>query len=153
MINLQDFSKTKHMRNLYTYIFISFLSLNCFGQQKPSVKNANQLFLNRSYVEAAKMYEVLKPTQEVLQNLGDSYYYNSQMNFAVKNYGQLFFSFKDSLKPESYFRYAHALKGIKDYDKADIIMSEYLKYQVNIKKYFLFIMILKDFNKSFINVL
>ena len=135
MINRQDFSKTKHMRNLYKYIFISFLSLNCFGQQKPSLKNANHLFVNRSYIDAAKMYEALKPTQEVLQNLGDCYYYNSQMDFAVKNYGQLFLSYKDSLKPESYFKYSHALKGTNDYEKSDIIMSEYLKYQVDSKKF------------------
>ena len=123
------------MRNLYTYSFILFLSLTCFGQQKPSLKKANHLFVNRSYVDAAKMYEALKPSQQVLQNLGDSYYYNSQMDFAVKNYGQLFFSYKDSLKPESYFRYAHALKGIKDYEKADAIMGEYLKFQVDTKKF------------------
>jgi len=134
MINHHDFSKTKTMRNLYTYTFILFLSLNCLGQ-KGSLKKANQLFVNRSYVEAAKMYETLKPTREVLQNLGDCYYNNSQMDFAVKNYGQLFLSFKDSLKPESYFKYAHALKGTKDYEKADEIMSQYLKYTVDTKKF------------------
>jgi len=84
---------------------------------KANNKKANNLFVNRSYVDAAKMYEALKPSQEVLQNLGDCYYNNAQMDFAVKNYGQLFFSYKDSLKPESYFKYAHALKGINDYEK------------------------------------
>lgn len=123
------------MKNLKLYIFILFLGLSGFAQQKPSLKNANHLFVNRSYIDASKMYETLKPNQQVLQNLGDCYYFNSQMDFAVKNYGQLFFSFKDSLKPESYFRYAHALKGIKDYEKADVIMSEYLKYQVDTKKF------------------
>jgi outer membrane protein OmpA-like peptidoglycan-associated protein len=135
MTNHQDFSKIKHMKNLKLYIFILFLSLSSFAQQKPSLKNANHLFVNRSYIDAAKMYETLKPNQQVLQNLGDCYYFNSQMDFAVKNYGQLFFSFKDSLKPESYFRYAHALKGTKEYEKADVIMSEYLKYQVDTKKF------------------
>ncbi|MEC4003734.1 OmpA family protein [Flavobacterium sp. SUN052] len=123
------------MKNLQLYIFILFLGLSSFAQPKPSLKNANHLFVNRSYVDAAKMYETLKPSQEVLQNLGDCYYYNSQMDFAVKNYGQLFFSFKDSLKSESYFKYANALKGANDYEKADVIMSEYLKYQVNTKKF------------------
>jgi len=122
------------MRNLYTYTFILFLSFSCLGQ-KGSLKKANQLFVNRSYVEAAKMYETLKPTREVLQNLGDCYYNNSQMDLAVKNYGQLFLSFKDSLKPESYFKYAHALKGTKDIEKADEIMSQYLKYTVDTKKF------------------
>lgn len=134
MINHQDFSKLNTMKKIYTYSFILFLSLTCFGQ-KPTIKKANNLFVNRSYVDAAKMYEALKPSQEVLQNLGDCYYNNTQMDFAVKNYGQLFFSYKDSLKPESYFKYAHALKGINDFEKADAIMSEYLKYQVDTKKF------------------
>lgn len=134
MTNHQDFSKMNTMKKRYSYIFLLFLSLSCFGQ-KPSLKRANNLFVNRCYVDAAKMYESLKPTKEVLQNLGDCYYNNSQMDFAVKNYGQLFFSFKDSLKPESYFKYAHALKGINDYEKADAIMSEYLKYQVDTQKF------------------
>lgn len=110
------------------------MSLSCFGQ-KPTVKRANDLFFNRSYVNAATMYEELKPTQQILQNLGDCYYNNSQMDFAVKNYAQLFLSYKDSLKPESYFKYAHALKGINDYEKADAIMGEYLKFQVDTKKF------------------
>lgn len=122
------------MKKLYTNIFILFLSLSCFGQ-KPTLKRANDLFVNRSYVDAAKMYEALKPTQQVLQNLGDCYYNNSQMDFAVKNYGQLFLSFKDSLKSESYFKYAHALKGANDYEKADAVMGEYLKFQVDTKKF------------------
>ena len=122
------------MKNLYIYFFILFFSLSCLAQ-KPSVKRANDLFVNRSYVDAAKMYEALKPTQQILQNLGDCYYNNFQMDFAVKNYGQLFLSYKDSLKPESYFKYAHALKAINDYEKADLIMGEYLKYQVDTKKF------------------
>ncbi len=133
--NHLDFSKTLKMKNLYTYFYIILISLNCIGQEKPSVKKANRLFENRSYVGAASMYEALKPTQEVLQNLGDCYFYNSKMEFAVKNYGELFFSFKESVKSEYYFRYAHALKGIKDYEKADLIMSKYLKYEVDSKKF------------------
>ena len=88
--------------------------------QKASKKKADELFANRTYVESAKMYEQLKnPSQEILQNLGDSYYYNSQMVFASKAYGNLFFSHKDSINPEYYFRYAHALMGTEDYDRAN----------------------------------
>lgn len=105
--------------------------------QKPTIKKANQLFANKAYVEAAKMYEVFKGKQqkEVLQNLGDCYYYNAQMQFAADNYGNLFFKYKDSIQPECYFRYAHALKGIEDYERGDKIMGEYLKYSVDTKKF------------------
>lgn len=72
---------------------------------------------------------------KVLKNLGDSYYNNFQMKNAVRAYGQLFFSYKDSLDKDTYFRYANALKGIDDYNKGDAIMSEYLGYEQNTPKF------------------
>ena len=43
------------------------------------------------------MYEQLKESQVILQNLGDCYYNNSQMIDAVRVYGKLFLSYKDSV--------------------------------------------------------
>ncbi|MBA6152326.1 OmpA family protein [Gelidibacter maritimus] len=103
--------------------------------QRPSIKKANQLFAQKSYVEAAKMYQTLGQSQEVLQNLADSYYYNSEMKLARTPYTGLFTHYKDSLKPEVYFRYAQALKGVKDYAKADEIMGEYLGFAVDTEKF------------------
>ena len=103
--------------------------------QRPSIKKANQLFAQKSYAEAAKMYQSLGQSQEVLQNLGDSYYYNSEMKLARTPYTGLFTHFKDSLKPEVYFRYAQALKGVKEYAKADEIMGEYLGFAVDTEKF------------------
>jgi outer membrane protein OmpA-like peptidoglycan-associated protein len=57
------------------------------------------------------------------------------MKEAVRAYGQLFLTFKDSVKPEYYFRFAHALLGEANYEKADKIMSEYLKYAVSTPKF------------------
>jgi hypothetical protein len=57
------------------------------------------------------------------------------MDNAVRAYGQLFFTYKDSVKKEVYFRYANALKGIKDFDKGDAIMSEYLGFDQNTPKF------------------
>jgi len=121
------------MKHCFYLLFIL-----CFGivsGQKASEKKANALFARKSYVAAAKMYEEVKENQNVLQNLGDSYYNNSQMIDATRIYGKLFLTYKDSLKPESYFRYAHSLLGIADYAKADEIMSQYLKYNVNTVKF------------------
>ncbi|PWA05110.1 hypothetical protein DB895_08590 [Flavobacterium psychrotolerans] len=115
----------------YTYIlFIFCFSLTIFGQ-KVSEKKANILFEKKSYVKAAEMYEQVKENQNVLQNLGDCYYNNSQMKDAVRVYGKLFLTFKEHINPEFYFKYAQSLLGIADYPKADVIMSEYLKYNVS----------------------
>lgn len=134
MINHQDFSKIIKMKKGFLYIVLCCISFTVFAQ-KPSEKKADELYSNRSYIEAAKMYETLKPNRKILQNLADCYYYNSQMMFAEKPYAQLFLTYKDSVKPEVYFRYANALKGISEYDRADKIMGEYLGYAVDTKKF------------------
>ena len=123
------------MKKIFYILFIIGCFSNLFGQKKGTVKQANKLFERKAYVKAAEMYEQLETTKEVLQNLGDSYYYNFQMQNAVRAYGSLFFSHKDSLKPEVYFRYANALKGTADFDKGDAIMKEYLGYEQNTPKF------------------
>lgn len=125
----------KMMKKLYYILFIFCSITTLFAQKKVSVKQANSLFASKSYVKAAEAYEQLPQSKQVLQNLGDSYYYNFQMNNAVRAYGQLFFTFKDSVKKEVFFRYANALKGTKDFDKGDAIMSEYLGYEQNTPKF------------------
>lgn len=108
------------------------LLLSAFSfAQKPTVKLANHLFEKKSYVKAAQMYEKLKPTKEILQNLGDCYYYNSEMRDAVRSYGLLFFTHKDSIHPNYYFKYAQALMGTDNYVKADSVMGIYKKYPVD----------------------
>jgi peptidoglycan-associated lipoprotein len=123
------------MKKIFYILFILGCFTNLFGQKKATVKQANKLFERKAYVKAAEMYEQLGTSKDVLQNLGDSYFYNFQMLNAVRAYGQLFFMHKDSLKPEVYFRYANALKGTSDFDKGDAIMSEYLGYEQNTPKF------------------
>ena len=122
------------MKNVCLFLFLIVASWSVHAQ-RPSLKKANQLFAQKSYVEAAKIYQSLDKNQEVLQNLADSYYFNSQMKLARTPYTGLFTNYKDSLKPEVYFRYAKALQGVKDYENADKIMSEYLGYVVDSKKF------------------
>lgn len=122
------------MKKTSLFLIIIMVSLSAFGQ-KPNLKKANKLFENKSYVEAAKLYQMLPPSQEVLQKLGDAYYYNSQMQLARVPYSGLFTKYKDSISKEVYFRYAHALKGVKDYEKADKIMGEYLGFSLDTKRF------------------
>ncbi|MGL2966912.1 OmpA family protein [Flavobacterium sp. XGLA_31] len=122
------------MRKLYIlFVFCSVTTL--FAQKKASVKDGNALFQTRSYVKAAAIYEQLPATKEILQNLGDCYYYNFQMSNAVKAYTQLFTTFKDSVQKEVYFRFANAMKGTKNLEKGDSIMKIYLGYEQNTQKF------------------
>jgi peptidoglycan-associated lipoprotein len=135
MINHHDSFKMKMMKKYYYILFVFCSITTLFAQKKVSVKEANALFKSKSYVKAAEAYEQLPQSRQVLQNLGDCYYYNFQMNNAVRAYGQLFFTHKDSVKKDVYFRYANALKGTKDFDKGDAIMGEYLGYEQNTPKF------------------
>ncbi|MDI1316368.1 OmpA family protein [Flavobacterium sp.] len=123
------------MKKFYYILFVFCSITTLFAQKKFSVKEANTLFAGKSYVKAAEAYEQLPQSKMVLQNLGDSYYYNFQMINAVRAYGQLFFTHKDSVKKEVFFRYANALKGTADFDKGDAIMSEYLGFDQNTPKF------------------
>jgi hypothetical protein len=125
----------KMMKKLYYILFVFCSITTLFAQKKVSVKQANSLFDSRSYVKAAEAYEQLPQTKQNLQNLGDCYYYNFQMNNAICAYGQLFFTYKDSVKKEVFFRYANALKGTKDYEKGDAIMSEYIGFEQNTSQF------------------
>lgn len=112
-----------------------FLIVVNVSGQKASLKKANQLFDAKAYVEAAQMYVQLKPSQEMLQNLGDCYYYNSNMHDAVKIYSQLSGIHKAEIDKEVVFRYAHALKAINNYGKADEVFKAYYGYEVNTQKF------------------
>ena len=135
MINLHDSFKMKMMKKFYYILFVFCSITTLFAQKKVSVKKANSLFASKSYVKAAEAYEQLPQTKQNLQNLGDCYYYNFQMTNAVRAYGQLFFTFKDSVKKDVMFRYANALKGTKDFEKGDAMMSNYLGYEQNTPKF------------------
>lgn len=134
MINHLGSFKIYRMKNL-CFLFIIVLFPSTILAQRPTVSRADKLFAKKSYAEAAKMYEELKSDAHILQNLGDSYYYNYRMEQARRPYTFLFSQYKDSVKPEVYFRYAHTLLALKRYEEADKIMSEYLGYVVDTQKF------------------
>ncbi|MEO1033910.1 MAG: hypothetical protein AAFX55_21185, partial [Bacteroidota bacterium] len=103
--------------------------------QKKNLKRANKLFDIRAYTQAAELYETKERTQEVLQNLADSYYYNASMQKAIKTYRELFITYGDSLDIEYRFRFAQALKGVGNYKEADKHLSLYYNKQINTPKF------------------
>ena len=125
----------KMMKKIIYLLFVFCSTTTLFAQKKTTVKEGNDLFKIRSYVKAAEVYEKVKPSREVLQNLGDCYYYNFQMENATKAYKKLFETYKDSVQKEVYFRYANALKGTKALEKGDSIMKEYLGQEQNTQKF------------------
>ncbi|NNK39093.1 MAG: hypothetical protein HKP45_00375, partial [Winogradskyella sp.] len=120
----------------YIYIVASLLIIsNLSFAQKSNTKRANKLFEMRAYTQAAELYEDKERNQDVLQNLADSYYYNSSLQKAIKTYRELFIEYGDSIDIEYHFRYAQALKGVQNYDEADIHLRRYYNAPVNTREF------------------
>ena len=112
------------MKNLYSTFLILFVSISAFAQ-KSDIRDGNKFFAQAAYIDAADAYEnVNEKSQEVLQNLGDSYFYTNQMQNAAEVYEMLFLRHEGAVMPEYQFRYAHALMAQGNYVKADNLMNE-----------------------------
>ena len=96
--------------------------------QKLKVVKAEKDFDKYAYVDAIKTYERLfekgYKSQEMLQNLGDAYYFKADLDNAAKWYTELFAMTQD-VEPEYYYRYSQSLKAIKDYKKADEMLVKF----------------------------
>jgi outer membrane protein OmpA-like peptidoglycan-associated protein/tetratricopeptide (TPR) repeat protein len=108
-----------------TLVFI--ISLNNYAQKVKEAK-ANKEYEKYAYVDAIKTYERLfekgYKSVEMLQNLGNAYYFKADLESAAKWYTELFALTQD-LDVEYYYRYAQSLKGIKDYKKADAMLAKF----------------------------
>lgn len=117
------------MKKIFTLSLFFCLTFG-FAQQK--LKKADKLFADLSYIEAAKAYEVYladetKPTIQTLMNVADSYYYVHDNKSALKWYQKLYDIQGNSISPLYRMRYIQSLKGVRDYEKADLLTQQYLK--------------------------
>jgi outer membrane protein OmpA-like peptidoglycan-associated protein/tetratricopeptide (TPR) repeat protein len=116
------------MKNRFLQIaLIALASCASLTAQNKEAKGTKQ-FQNYAYVDAIKTYERIfakgYKSQDMLQKLGDSYYYKGDLTSAAKWYNELF-TFAPENPAEYYFRYAQALKATNDYAKADQIMAKF----------------------------
>jgi len=61
---------------------------------------------------------------DLFEKLANSFYFQNKMEDATKWYGELM-DLEEVIDPEYYFRYALALKGIKDYESSDLWMNKF----------------------------
>ena len=123
------------MKNIYSTLIILLVSIAAFGQ-KAEIRKADKLFAQRAYVDAASTYEgVVDKNQEVLQNLGDAYFYTNQMQNAAEVYGTLFSRYEATVEPEYEFRYAHSLRATGQDDEADKYFASYYDKDVDINEF------------------
>ncbi|MFD1096837.1 OmpA family protein [Salegentibacter chungangensis] len=123
------------MRNIYSTLLILLVSATAFAQSS-EIKKADKFFAQRAYIDAADAYEnVVDKNQEVLQNLGDSYFFTNQMENAAEIYRLLFLRHEGNIEPVYQFRFANALRATGENEDADKYMSAYTGDDVNYEEF------------------
>lgn len=108
---------------------LTLTSLVFYGQER-KVARADQKFDRLEYVNAIQLYENVSRkgfhTCEMLQNLGDSYYFNGLLPEAYEWYNVLFEAYDSTDIPTEYFyRFSESLKSIEHYAQADAVLQNF----------------------------
>lgn len=106
-----------------------FIGAGTIQAQEGKIDRADKKFDQYAFVDARKIYlEVAEKGYEsadLFQKIADSYYFNGKYEEAQNWYEKLVTTFPEETKPEYYFRFAQTLRALKNYDKADEMMSKF----------------------------
>ena len=118
------------MKKLYTTLLFILIGVSAFAQSS-ELKKANKLYLQRAYMDASDAYRlVANKDQEVLEKLGNSYFFTNRMANAEQTYRDLFLKFQN-IDPVYKFRFSHALRAVGKNDEAAEYLGEYLGRDVD----------------------
>ncbi len=113
---------------------ISVFSVNIYSQ-KAKLANADKKYDNYAYIDAIKTYEKVAEkgykSASMFQKIGNAYYFNGELDKAVKWYAELFAMPDTTIDATYYYRYAQSLRAIGENDKADQILKEFDKVSTN----------------------
>nr|WP_315154452.1 OmpA family protein [uncultured Flavobacterium sp.] len=110
------------------YILLIVFAIQFAQAQQQDLQRANRLFEKTYYSEAIPLYEKISlknQSIEVIQNLGDCYYYTNQYDKAQAQYSVLFQSASKELNEDFYFKYAQTLKARGKYTEANTVLRNY----------------------------
>ncbi|GGA89054.1 cell envelope biogenesis protein OmpA [Flavobacterium palustre] len=113
---------------------VSVFSFNIYSQ-KAKLANADKNYDNYAYIDAIKTYEKVAEkgykSASMFQKLGNAYYFNGELEKAVKWYAELFAMPETQIEPTYYYRYAQSLRAINENKKADQILEQFDKISNN----------------------
>lgn len=113
---------------LFTSLLTVFLLAMTFAQERRLVKG-NKEYEEYSFSPAIDIYKKVLDkgyvNSDLLQKLGNSYYFNANYEEAEKIYKQLIETYGSEVGPEYFFRYAQTLKTLGDYTNGDSIMARF----------------------------
>lgn len=113
-------------KSIQSTLFLFFCLTTIQGQTK-QIKAADALFARYSYKSASAAYKKIaltNPTEHVLKRLGDSYYYNIDLQEAVETYATLFQNFTPE-NPKYMFKYAQSLRGVGRFEEFNVWMRKF----------------------------
>lgn len=114
------------------YILLIVFTIQFAQAQQQDLQRANRLFEKTYYSEAIPLYEKISlknQSIQVIQNLGDCYYYTSQYDKATAQYSLLIQS--KGLSEDFYFKYAQTLKATGKYTEANAVIRNYYQSSNN----------------------
>lgn len=118
----------KNMKKLIVILFV--FSIQFIQAQDQELIRAKKFFDRTYYTEAVVLYQKLadeRPSQEVIKNLADSYFYTNDLVKAQRYYRLLVKNYTNNLDREYYFRYAQTLKATNSGDANEVLKEYYAK--------------------------
>jgi len=117
------------MKN-FLLLYITIISVFSFTSyaQKSKTTTADNKYDNYSYIKAVSTYERVAEkgykSEDMFQKLGNSYYFNGELDKAAKWYDELF-KMNPNQEAEYCYRYAQSLKAIGQTDKANQMLETF----------------------------
>ena len=122
----------KNFISLYVAILIIF-SFNSYAQ-KAKTTSADKKYDSYAYIKAVSTYERIAEkgykSEEMFQKLGNSYYFNGELDKSAQWYGELF-TMNPNQESEYIYRYAQSLKAIGQTDKANQMLESFAQKSGN----------------------
>lgn len=105
---------------------------NTDGFAQAGLNTAEKRYDRWAYMDAIKMYEKVFDrgfsNQELVEKLGNAYYFNARYSEARKYYQKLFSEYSTSdISQEYFYRYAHTLQNIGDNKEAQKYYDAFVK--------------------------
>ena len=102
--------------------------MNSYAQVNKKEVKGNKEYEKYAYIDAIKTYERIYEkgykSPDLLLKIGNSYYFNAELEKANKWYSELYASNPEQ-ESEFYYRFAQTLRATKDYAKADAMMAKF----------------------------
>ncbi|MBV1922599.1 MAG: OmpA family protein [Flavobacteriaceae bacterium] len=119
--------KTTSQRILLLALVLIYTSVSF--SQKSKISKAEKDYDKYSYIDAREIYlKVIEDgysSAQVLEKLGDTYYYNGQYNEASKWYSKLIAEYPSEVNADYYYKAAQSLKSLEKYDESNALMEIY----------------------------